>query len=147
MAAARPGPLRTTGLLEYGQGVELHAAALDEFGEEYEWLEPAEAERRFPEARFPEPVLWDGDAGAVMADDALEALGRGLDVREGVHVDDPRELEADVIVRLPGLVARPDVRSAAPAADRAGDLLRRRARRPAVVSSTTARPTGACTTA
>ena len=142
-----PCPLRTTGLLEYGQGVELHAAALDEVGEEYEWLEPAEAERRFPEARFPEPVLWDGGAGAVMADDALEALGRGLDVREGVHVDDPARARGRRRRGLPGLVARPDVRSAAPAADRAGDLLRRGARRPARASSTTARPTGACTTA
>ena len=127
-----PCPLRPTGLLEYGRGVELHAAALDEVGEEYEWLEPAEAERRFPEARFPERVLWDGGAGAIMADDALRAIGRDLDVREGVVVDDPRELEADVIVALPGLVARADVRSPAPAADRAGHVLRRSARRPAV---------------
>lgn len=97
-----PCPLRPTGLLEYGRGVELHAAALDEVGEEYEWLEPAEAERRFPEARFPERVLWDGGAGAIMADDALRVIGRDLDVREGVVVDDPRELEADVIVACPG---------------------------------------------
>src|SRR4029079_9628289 len=54
-----PSPLRQTGLLEYGQGGELHAAAMDEVGETYEWLEPAEAERRFPEARFPERALWD----------------------------------------------------------------------------------------
>ena len=97
-----PCPLRQTGLLEYGQGVELHAAAMDEVGETYEWLEPAEAERRFPEARFPERALWDAEAGAIMADDALRALSSGLDVREGVLVGDPRELEADVIVACPG---------------------------------------------
>jgi sarcosine oxidase len=97
-----PGVLRATGLFEYGQGVELHAAAFDEVGEQYEWLEPRDAERRFPEARFPEPVLHDSSAGAIMADDALRALAAGLDVREGAPVADPRELEADVVVACPG---------------------------------------------
>jgi len=97
-----PGVLRATGLFEYGQGVELHAAAFDEVGERYEWLEPKDAERRFPEARFPEPVLYDASAGAIMADDALRALAAGLDVREGAAVADPRELEADVVVACPG---------------------------------------------
>lgn len=97
-----PCPLRENGLLEYGQGVELHAAAFDEVGQPYEWLERAEAERRFPEAHFPEPVLWDAQAGAVMADEALATLARGLDVREGTVIADPRELEADVVVAAPG---------------------------------------------
>ena len=97
-----PGVLRATGLFEYGQGVELHAAAFDEVGERYEWLEPKDAERRFPEARFPEPVLHDASAGAIMADDALRALAAGLDVREGAAVADPRDLEADVVVACPG---------------------------------------------
>lgn len=97
-----PELLRTNGLLEYGQGVELHAAAMAEAGEDCEWLEPDDARRRFPEARFPEPALWDREAGAVMADDALRALRAGLDVREGVEVADPRELEADVVVACAG---------------------------------------------
>ncbi|HSD02315.1 MAG TPA: FAD-dependent oxidoreductase [Gaiellales bacterium] len=97
-----PCPLRETGLLEYGQGVELHAAAFDEVGQPYEWLHPAEAERRFPEARFPEPALWDKHAGTIVADEALATLSRGLDVREGTAVEDPRELEADVVVACPG---------------------------------------------
>ncbi len=97
-----PGVLHATGLFEYGQGVELHAAAFDEVGEEYEWLEPEDAEQRFPEARFPEPVLHDASAGAIMADEALRALAAGLDVREGAAVADPRELEADVVVACPG---------------------------------------------
>jgi sarcosine oxidase len=97
-----PGVLRNTGLLEYGSGVELHAAALEECGEPYRWLEPAEASALFPEARFDEPVLHDEEAGAVMADEALRALARGLDVREGHPVADPRELEADVICACPG---------------------------------------------
>ena len=97
-----PAVLRNTGLLEYGSGVELHAAALDACGEEYRWLEPAEARLLFPEARFPERVLYDEQAGAVMADEALRRLAEGLDIREGHPVADPRELEADVVVACPG---------------------------------------------
>jgi sarcosine oxidase len=102
-----PALLRNTGLLEYGAGTELHAAAMDACGEEYRWLEPAEAAGLFPEARFPEPVLYDHMGGAVLADDALRALARGVDVREHHHVEDPRELAADVIVACPGSWAGP----------------------------------------
>jgi sarcosine oxidase len=97
-----PAVLRRNGLLEYGSGVELHARAMDTCGEDYRWLEPAEARLLFPEARFPEPVLYDEEAGAVMADDALRLLAAGLDIREGHAVADPRELEADVVVACPG---------------------------------------------
>jgi sarcosine oxidase len=96
------GLLRNTGLLEYGSGIELHAAAMDACGEEYQWLESGEAGMLFPEAHFPEPVLYDHMAGAVMADDALRRLAEGVDVREGQLVADPRELEADVVVACPG---------------------------------------------
>ena len=96
------GLLRNTGLLEYGSGVELHAAAMAACGEECRWLEPAEAAALFPEAYFPEPVLYDHEAGAIMADEALQRLARGIDVREGHVVADPRELRADVIVACPG---------------------------------------------
>jgi glycine/D-amino acid oxidase-like deaminating enzyme len=72
------------GLLMHGHGVENWAAAMDEAGFAPDWLEPDDASRRFPEARFHGPVLWDADAGAVLADDALRALAAGLDVREGV---------------------------------------------------------------
>ena len=75
---------------------------MDACGEEYRWLEPAEARRLFPEAHFPERVLYDEQAGAVMADDALRRLAAGLDIREGHAVADPRELEADVVVACPG---------------------------------------------
>lgn len=90
------------GLLIHGNGVERWAQAMEEAGFEPDWLEPEEAQRRFPEARFQGPVLLDSDAGAVLADDALRALARGLDVREGVAVADPRELEADVVVAAAG---------------------------------------------
>ncbi len=58
-------------------------------GEECRWLEPAEAAALFPEAHFPEPVLHDHVAGAIMADEALRRLARDIDVREGHPVADP----------------------------------------------------------
>lgn len=66
------------------------------------WLDRADAQARFPEAVFDGPVLWDSDAGAVLADDALRALRAGLDVREGVRVDDPRDLDTDLVVVCAG---------------------------------------------
>ena len=71
-----PALLLRNGLLEHGRGVDQHAAVLERCGEQYSWLEPAEAERLFPEARFSGPVLWTPDAGAVLADDALARLRR-----------------------------------------------------------------------
>jgi sarcosine oxidase len=97
-----PSLLRPNGALEWGNGVELHAQALERCGEPFDWLEPAEAQRLFPEARFSEPVLWTPDAGVVLADAALAALRQGIDVREGVRIDDPATIEADVVVACPG---------------------------------------------
>lgn len=97
-----PGLLLRNGLLEQGSGVELHAQALERCGEPHEWLEPAEAQRRFPEARFREPVLWTADAGAILADEALALLRRDVEVVEGTRIADPSRLEADVVVVCPG---------------------------------------------
>ena len=97
-----PAVLRPNGLLMHGEDTPRWAAALGAGGVEPVWLTAEEATGRFPEARFEGPVLVDEDAGAVLADDALRALARGLDVREGAPVDDPRELEADVVVACPG---------------------------------------------
>jgi sarcosine oxidase len=97
-----PDVLHENGLLIHGRGAEAWADALEECDLPGVWLSPAQAHERFPEAHFDGSVLWDGRAGAVMADEALRALGRGLDVREGVAVDDPRELDADVVVACPG---------------------------------------------
>jgi sarcosine oxidase len=97
-----PALLVENGLLEHGRGVERHAETLAACGEQFEWLEPAEAERLFPEARFHEPVLWTREAGAILADDALMRLREGLDVVEGTRIEDPSALEADVIVVCPG---------------------------------------------
>ncbi|MDX6523730.1 MAG: sarcosine oxidase [Gaiellales bacterium] len=97
-----PALLLPNGLMEHGRGVELHAQALERCGEPFQWLEPAEAQRLFPEARFREPVLWTSDAGAILADEALARLRQGVDVVEGTRIADPSQLEADVIVVCPG---------------------------------------------
>lgn len=90
--------LRANGMLEHGRGVEQNARALAECGAEHRWLERAEAQQLFPEARFPdEPVLWHAEAGAVLADRALELLAHGLDVRERSRVERLDDLEADVV--------------------------------------------------
>jgi hypothetical protein len=55
------------------------SAALEACGEPYRILEPRDAERLFPEARFPAgPIVYTEDAGAVLADDALARLAEGL---------------------------------------------------------------------
>jgi sarcosine oxidase len=97
-----PALLLPNGLMEHGRGVELHAQALGRCGEPFQWLEPAEAQRLFPEARFREPVLWTSDAGAILADEALARLRQGVEVVEGTRIADPSQLEADVIVVCPG---------------------------------------------
>jgi sarcosine oxidase len=97
-----PRAMRGNGLMVHGAGVERWAEAMEEAGIAPEWLEPDQARALFPEARVVGPVLWDDEAGAVMADEALAALAAGLDVREGAAVEDPRQLEADVVVACPG---------------------------------------------
>lgn len=99
-----PELLVRNGLLEQGAGVGLHADALDECGEQYRWLEPAEAERLFPEARFRSQVLFTEEAGVIRADRALARLRAvdGIEVREGAPVADPRTLEADIVCVCPG---------------------------------------------
>jgi sarcosine oxidase len=89
-----PALLVQNGLVEYGEGVELHAAALERCGEPFRWLSPGEAERLFPEARFPSDVLYTRDAGAILADQALQALSDGLRVETGRRIDDPWSLTA-----------------------------------------------------
>jgi sarcosine oxidase len=100
--AVDPELLVPNGLLEWGEGTGRVAAALAACGEEHAWLEPAEAQRRFPEARFDEPVLWHPEAGVVRADRALARLARDVEVLAGSRVDDPSALEADVVVVAAG---------------------------------------------
>lgn len=97
-----PDLLIFNGLLEWGDGAQACGDALRACGETHEWLEPADAAQRFPEARFDAPVLWQPEAGVVRADRALRRLAGRLEVRAGVRVDDPRALEADVVVVAAG---------------------------------------------
>jgi sarcosine oxidase len=89
--------LLENGLFEFGLAAGDSAAALEECGEPFEWLEPDEARRRFPEARFRSRVLWTREAGSVRANLALQRLAGMVDVRERSRVDDPGRLEADVV--------------------------------------------------
>ena len=59
-----PRLLIRAGLLEIGADTPDSAEALADCGEPFEWLEPAEATGRFPEARFREPALFTADAGS-----------------------------------------------------------------------------------
>lgn len=97
-----PALLIRNGQLEWGEGTAAFASALAACGEEHAWLEPAEAMRRFPEARFDTPVLWHEEAGVIRADRTLRRLAAGLDVREGVRIDDPDRLDADIVVIAAG---------------------------------------------
>ena len=129
-----PGLLLENGLVEYGEGLDLHAAALERCGEPFEWLTAGQAQRLFPEARFPSDVLYTREAGAVLADRALQALAEGLDIHAGQKVDDPWSLTGRlrrrlrVRRRLDGEPGRP----AAVAQDRAGGVSARHSRRPPV---------------
>ena len=100
--ALDPALLHTNGLLLDGPAAVAWGDAMAEAGQPGQWLEPDEAQRMFPEARFTGPVLLDSDAGAVMADDALRTLADGIDVREQSRIDDPRQLDADVVAVCAG---------------------------------------------
>lgn len=82
---------------------ESSAAALGACGVAWDELAPAEAEGRFP-IRVPpgRRVVLQPEAGVLRADRALAALARGLRVHEGVRVEAPDELDADVVVLAAG---------------------------------------------
>jgi sarcosine oxidase len=69
--------LRTTGGLDLGPTALDHAAALGAEGAAFEVLDRAQAARRFPFIAFPPgPVLFQPDAGIVLADRAVEGFAR-----------------------------------------------------------------------
>ncbi len=81
-----------------GKTIEKYAEAVKEIGAEVDWLESAEARRRFPQFRFPgaEGVLLDHTAGVIAAAKTISALARlcrerGVDVfeREPAKILDP----------------------------------------------------------
>jgi sarcosine oxidase len=95
--------LELHGLLEIvGTLAESTASTLEACGVEWQRLERAEAERRYP-IRVPEQsfVVLQPEAGIVRADKALAAFGRELDVRYETRVH-PAELDAEVVVVTAG---------------------------------------------
>jgi sarcosine oxidase len=95
--------LELYGLVEIVQTLEESTAeTLEACGVAWERLERDEAERRFP-IRVPEGsfAVLQPEAGIARADKALDALRRGLDVREHTRVH-PDELDADVVVVTAG---------------------------------------------
>jgi sarcosine oxidase len=83
------------GLVELAPSPDLLSAdALERCGAEFTLGSPE------PRVRVPDgwAALWQPEAGVVHADRARHAFLRGVDVRTGVHVDDPDDLEADVVV-------------------------------------------------
>ena len=95
--------LELNGLVEVVRTLEESTApTLERCGVAWERLEPEQAERRYP-IRVPEGsfVVVQRDAGVVLADKALAALARRLDVREGERAH-PDEVDADVVVVTAG---------------------------------------------
>lgn len=85
--------LTTTGGLDFGEMLRIHAGALETLGADFEVIDGTEAERRFPFLSIPpgEPVLFQPDAGIVAADESVRAFAdsaaaRGVDVRERTRV-------------------------------------------------------------
>jgi sarcosine oxidase len=69
--------VRTTGGLDLGPAVTEHARALEAEGAPLEVLDASDAGQRFPFVAFPSgSVLFQPDAGIVLADRAVEALAR-----------------------------------------------------------------------
>jgi sarcosine oxidase len=78
--------LRFTGLVDLAEDTEPLAATLDATGTPYELLTAEELEHRFGLATQCCKAVWQPDAGVVLADRALRALGAGLEIREQTPV-------------------------------------------------------------
>ena len=86
--------LETTGGIDRGKPLDEHVKALTEHDADFELLDGASAKKRWPEMNLPanEPALFQGDAGIVHADRAVQAfaegaLRRGAEILQGLRVD------------------------------------------------------------
>jgi sarcosine oxidase len=105
-----------TGLLDMAQDVDRLVETLTATGTAHEVLTAAEVEHRFGLATTCRKVVWQPDAGVVLAERAVQAFARGLDVRpesrvrelraDGVETDDG-PIEAATVVVAAGAWARP----------------------------------------
>ncbi|HST26077.1 MAG TPA: FAD-dependent oxidoreductase [Gaiellaceae bacterium] len=78
--------LELNGLLDLADDPSRLVAALEACGTEFELLTAAETQHRFGLATDCCKAVFQPDAGVVLADRALAAFRRGVDVREGVRV-------------------------------------------------------------
>ena len=101
--------LKTTGGLDRGTALGDHAKALGACGAPFELLEVSQASARWPQVRFPADgeVLYQPDAGIVLADRAVGAFARGFatsggDLREGAAAlsikTSPEKVDVDTSV-------------------------------------------------
>ena len=98
-----PALLLRNGLLEYGRGVEQHAAALDALRRAVRVARAGRGERLFPEARFPEPVLWTPTPARCWPTTRCARLRPGPRRARRARASPTRaQLEADVVVVCPG---------------------------------------------
>ena len=94
--------LHVTGGLDAGQGIEQNAAALVECGAAHELVDAYDARRRWPVGfETGEMVLWQPDAGVLLADLAVQtfvsqAVRAGAAVQEGLRVDSIETQETKV---------------------------------------------------
>ena len=79
--------LEVTGGLDTGSAIEEHAAALETCGVPFERLDPAEVGRRYPGVSVDGPALFQGDAGIVRADRAVEAMLASA-TAHGAHLEE-----------------------------------------------------------
>src|SRR5882672_9510915 len=96
--------LELNGLIEIVTDLgESSAAALEACGIVWQRLDRDEVERRFP-LRLPRGSfgVLQPEAGIVRAERALAAFARGIDVRYGVHVASPTDLDAACVVVTAG---------------------------------------------
>lgn len=84
--------LVTTGGLDMGKDLKEHATALRACGAPSELLRGSRAATRFPHLRFPDnaDVLYQPDAGIVMADRAVAAFAAGFNRARGLLLDETK---------------------------------------------------------
>jgi sarcosine oxidase len=114
-AAAGETLLVTTGGLDTGPGAGAVAEALEEAGEDFEWLEAEEVGRRWPGLHLDVGVsLYQADAGVCLADRTVETQARlarsaGAVIREETEVLRLRPEDGHVMVETREGVERADV--------------------------------------
>ena len=102
--------LHVTGGLDAGEGIEDNATALQACGATFELVDAYDARGRWPvELETGESVLWQPDAGVLLADLAVQtfvgqAVKAGASIQEGLGVDSIEETDLAVRLRAGSMV-------------------------------------------